>query len=62
MNLKKWISLLLTAVLLLTLFSGCGKEKNAYVPTGNALVMEDDSTVATVEKEDEKIQDLTLVY
>ena len=62
MNLKKWISLLLTAVLLLTLFSGCGKEKDAYVPTGNALVMEDDSTVATVEKEDEKIQDLTLVY
>lgn len=62
MKLKKWMSLFLALILVLGLFSGCGRDEGPYVPTGNALVLEDDSTVATVEKEEEEPQDLTMVY
>ena len=62
MKMRKSLSLLLAAVMILSLFSGCGKEDEPYVPTGNALVMEDDSTVATLPPQEEDPQDLTLVY
>ena len=40
---KRITALLLSAVLLCSLFAGCGKEEvgeDAYVPTGDALLME----------------------
>lgn len=44
---KKWISLILAAALVCGLFSGCGsKDEEAYVPTGDALLMEGDDPAA----------------
>ena len=59
---KKVISLLLTVALILGTFSGCGKKENpeAYVPTGDALIMSDDD-LATMETEPEE-QAVTLAY
>ena len=45
---KKVLALLLSAALLLTVFSGCGETDNsAYVPTGDALEYEEDYTGPT---------------
>ena len=59
---KKYLTLLLTVSMILTLFSGCGKpqEEEAYVPTGDALIMSDDD-LATIEAEKEP-QELILAY
>lgn len=54
------IALLLAAVLLAGLFSGCGVDGGeAYVPTGDALTV-DDGPVVTQPKEDVLDQDLTV--
>ena len=37
---KKRIALLLIVSLLFSLLSGCGGDEKAYIPTGDALVME----------------------
>ena len=60
---KGVISLMLCCVLVLGLFSGCGKSDEAYVPTGNGLTWDEDYTgpVNTVPTE-EVDQELTLVY
>ena len=48
---KRFSALSLAVILILSLFSGCGKEeKEAYVPTGDALIMSDDD-LATIEAE-----------
>ncbi len=59
MKLCKVLAVFLAAVLLL---SGCAREDTPYVPTGNALVMEDDSTIATLPLEQVTPQELTLTY
>ena len=57
---KRTISLILSALLLAGLFSGCAVgEEEAYVPTGDALVM-DDGPVVTQPKEDVLDRDLTV--
>lgn len=56
---KQKIALLLCMSLVLALFTGCGAEEKAYVPTGNALVMEDE---VVVEEEDIAPQELTMAY
>lgn len=55
---KRIIALMLTALLLAGLLSGCGAEEGPYVPTGSALVMDDGSTIATTPWEDELDPDL----
>ena len=59
---KRYLTLLLTFSVILSLFAGCGKQEQeeAYVPTGDALIMSDDD-LATIEPEKET-QDLTLAY
>lgn len=59
---KKHIAWILAAVLTAGTMTGCGTDPESYVPTGNALVMEDDSTLATLAREEEEPQDLTMVY
>lgn len=61
---RKTILILLVLCLTLSLFSGCGKPGgSAYVPTGNALVMEDGSSAVEVtEIPAEEEQELTLIY
>ena len=57
---KRILALMLAALLLAGLFSGCGmEEEGAYVPTGDALVM-DDGPVVTQPREDEMDLDLTV--
>ena len=60
---KKIISLLLTMALMLGLFSGCSKkiDNSAYVPTGDAIVLEGQNPedIQPVEEED---QELYLAY
>ena len=59
---KRYVTLLLAVSVAFGLFTGCGaREKDeAYVPTGDALIMSDDD-LATMEPEKEP-QDLTLAY
>ena len=42
MKLRKFVPILLA----LSLLSGCAAKSGGHTPTGNALVMEDDSTIA----------------
>ena len=56
---KQKIALLLCLVLVASLFAGCANDEKAYVPTGSALVMEDEIVVET---EPPKVQDLTMAY
>lgn len=57
---KQKIALLLCLSLLLSLLTGCGSTEEAYVPTGDALVMEGQEPPA---KEDNSApQELTLAY
>ncbi len=56
---KKKTALLLCLSLILSLFAGCGSDDKAYVPTGSALVMEDEVVVPT---EDTTPQELTMAY
>ena len=59
---KKLLALLLALAMITGIFSGCGREidNSGYVPTGDALLMEDqDPEDLEPEKDD---QELTLVY
>lgn len=56
---RKILALLLCALLVLGSFAGCAKEKEPYVPTGDALEDENADLNETVPREE---QDLTLVY
>lgn len=57
---KKKIALLLTLSLLLSTLAGCGSDSQAYVPTGDALVMDGEEPV--VKNENAEPQELTLAY
>lgn len=57
---KKRIALLLCLSLLLSLLAGCGSDEKAYVPTGDALVMEGEEP--PVMDNDFAPQELTLAY
>ena len=61
---KRIIALILCAGLVLTLFAGCAEENTVYVPTGNALVMDDGSTIATAPQTgtEDKDTTVTLTY
>ena len=60
---KKVLALLLSAALLLTVFSGCGETDNsAYVPTGDALFHEGDDLEEYLSSGEEEIDVLTLGY
>ena len=61
---KKFISILLCAVLALSLFTACGDDSDApYVPTGDALSYGEDYTgPAVTEPVEKEEQDLSLVY
>ena len=60
---KRITAIALCAVLMCSLFSGCGgtDEKEAYVPTGDALLMEGDDPVAYL-GEEERVQEFSLAY
>lgn len=55
---KKMIALLLSAVLMAGLFSGCNTKKDAYIPTGDGLTWDDDVTPTSPVTE----QKMTLPY
>ena len=57
---KKKIALLLCLSLLLSLLSGCGDSEKAYVPTGDALVMEGEEP--PVQESNTGPQELTMAY
>ena len=59
---KKYLTLILAASMILGLLSGCGepKKEEPYVPTGDALIMSDDD-LSTIEQEEEP-QELILAY
>lgn len=59
---KRITALLLVLTLLCGLLAGCGKpEEEAYIPTGNALVMEGDDPNDYILHE-EKVQEFSLAY
>ena len=59
---KKWIALLLAAVMVCGLFSGCGSDgEKAYVPTGDAILLEGQDPEDII-RDEEEIQELTLAY
>ena len=60
---KKLLSLMLCLSLLAGLFSGCGKkiDNSAYVPTGDAILMEDQDP-EDILPEEEDTQELYLAY
>lgn len=62
MKLRKTMALLLAGCIAMSLCAGCAEKEKAYVPTGNALVLEDDSTVATTAPKEEEPQSLTLAF
>ena len=60
---KKKIALLLALTLLCGCFAGCGNVSDeAYVPTGNALVMEGQDPDSVGPQKEEEPQELTLAY
>ena len=60
---KKKIALLLAMTLLFGTFAGCGESsEEAYVPTGNALVMEGQDPDSVGPQKEEEVQELTLAY
>lgn len=56
---KKKIALLLCMALVFTLFAGCRDDDSVYIPTGDALVMEDEEVV---EEDSTTPQELTMAY
>lgn len=62
MKLKQIGSFLLTVAMVVSLCAGCGESDKPYVPTGNALEMDDGNAVTAPTQEEEKPQELTLVY
>ncbi len=59
---KKITALLLCLSLCIGLLAGCGNEEEAYVPTGDALVMEGEDPDSVGKQVEEEPQELTLVY
>lgn len=59
---RKFIALGLCAALIAGIFCGCAREDTPYVPTGNALVMDDGPAVTAPTLEPQKEQEMTLVY
>ena len=59
---KKFITLLLCALMVLSLFAGCAAEDTPYVPTGDALAPEDADVNATQPEEEGEIQEFSLAY
>lgn len=57
---KRKTALFLCACLALTLLAGCAVEESVYVPTGNALVMDDGSTIATAPNQNTEVKDTTV--
>ena len=57
---KKRIALLLCLCILLSAFTGCGNDEKAYVPTGDALVMEGEEP--PTEDKNATPQELTMAY
>ena len=60
---KKILALLLAAVMVLSLFSGCANkiDNSGYIPTGNAILMEGQEP-EDILPEEEDTQELTLAY
>ena len=56
---KQKIALLLCLSMMLSLLSGCGGDDKAYVPTGSALVMEDEEVLPT---DNTTPQELVMAY
>lgn len=61
---KRIIAFFLCASVALTLLAACAEEDKVYVPTGNALVMDDGSTIATAPQTgtEDKDTTVTLTY
>ncbi len=60
---KRYIALLLCLVLTVSAFAGCSRVSDeVYIPTGSALVMEDEDPDANVEVDDGRDQELSLAY
>ena len=59
---KRILSLLLCFCLIAGLFSGCGEDPEAYVPTGDALVLDGQDPEAMGPQEEEVIQEFALAY
>lgn len=53
---KKLLSLILLFSLVLGLFSGCGRsfDNSGYVPTGNAILMEDEEPEEDLGEEEDQ--------
>ena len=60
MNMKNRIALLLCLLMALSMLSGCGNDDKAYVPTGDALLMEDEAPPTEDPFSGE--QELTMAY
>ncbi len=58
---KRFLAIFLTAALLLSM-TGCGSEKEDYVPTGDALLMEGQDPESVNPQESAPKQELTMVY
>jgi len=58
---KRIIALILCAVTVIGLLCGCKKDESAYIPTGDALILEDGTPIYTPEPTPTE-QDLTLAY
>ena len=59
---KKIVSLLLCFSLVVSILSGCGGNEDAYVPTGDALVMEGQDPDSIGPQQEEVIQEFSLAY
>ena len=59
---KRCIALITSVLLIIGLFSGCAEDPGVYVPTGDALVMEDGVPVQPTPPQTESEQKLTLTY
>ena len=57
---KKWISLLLSAAMLVSLLTGCGNNTGPYVPTGDGLTKDEDYVGATQPPSQDTAQELSL--
>ena len=59
---KRIAILLLSAALLLGIFSGCAAENTPYVPSGNALVYDDNEENPVILEEETEPQEFSLAY
>lgn len=59
---KRTLTLVLTALLCLSLLAGCGTEGEEYIPTGDGLTWDDPSQATTATTPPEEDKDLITVY